>query len=202
MTKKIYVDIIHGYPEKDKYIFAHDLGSELLDYLGKDVFLLLLDSRILLNSSIFLSDQSWQLTPAAKGFGGFLNKLADRKGLRKDKNDKNLGNIYSENNPRLRSKIQDSKLIKITNVTWEFCRNEILHYRKDKIVRFGTMRKKYEEIVEVVKELFQDLYNKKSIPDDDIKVGYEKYVLSKYESQLSYRVKQKIIRFINKLWKK
>jgi len=198
MPKKVYLDIIHNYPDDDKYLLAYELGRELVDYMGKKLFLLLLDSKILLNSSIFLSDQSWQLTPAAKAFEGLLNKLADHKKLRKNSDDKKLGNIYSDSNPRLKAKIKDSKLIKITNVTWDFCRNEVLHFRKDGIIRFGSMRKKYDEIIEVSKELYQDLYHKKSNPDDDIKAGFEKYISQKYESR-RYKIKQIIKRLADKI---
>lgn len=195
--KKVYLEHIYGYPEDEIYSLAYRLGRELINYIGRDLFLLLLDSRILLQKHKFkTSEESWQLHPASKCLEGYLAKLISRKKLYEDKND-DIGDVFGRKSNKLRRIVKNKKLIEKTKSTWSFCRNDIMHYQKNNKYRIMEMNKRYEEILDTVIYLFEDLYTK-SDPDDEIRRGFKRHVSAKFKSN-KYRIKERAKRLIDRI---
>ena len=109
-----------------------------------------------------------------------------------------IGEIFGDQKEVLKDKIKDRKLIAKTKSTWDFCRNDIMHYQKGKKDKYFEMDKRYKEIVEIMILLFEDLYNTKTKPDDEIEKGYKKHVSSKYAGR-KYKIKENLISIIRKL---
>ena len=133
--KKLYLDSLYGYPKKEIYMLANKLGRRLTDFLGKELFCLLLDSKILMTSFSVkklrcISDETYKLHPVAKSLEGFLNKVINGKKLRKNKNDL-IGGVFGKEDELVRKKIKDKRLIAKTKSVWDFCRNDIMHYTKN-----------------------------------------------------------------------
>ena len=99
--KKLYLQFqFSGYPKKDIYCLAYTLGRRLSDFLGKEIFSLLLDSKILLN--VFqvkklrcISDGTYKLHSAAKALEGFLLKVIKGKGLQEQATDR-IGDVFGK----------------------------------------------------------------------------------------------------------
>lgn len=180
--KKLYLNILWGYPKKQVYGEAHTLGRRLVDFLGKELFSLLLDSRILLNTFgikkfYCVSDETYKLHPAAKALEGFLLKVIKGKKLQEQAMDK-IGEVFGKKDRIVRQKIKDRKLIAKTKSVWDFCRNDVMHFKQEKPSSLDV-GKKYDEIIELMVLLFQDFYGK-SEPDEEIKKGFKKYFRIKH----------------------
>ncbi len=178
--KKLYLDYLYGYPKKEVYGLANELGSRLTDFLGEDLFCLLLDSRILMLSFKIkklqcVSDETYKLHPAAKSLEGFLNKVIKGKSLKKSKNDL-IGGVFGKEDYLVRIKIKDKRLIAKTKSVWDFCRNDIMHYTENHSSSgYGELSKKYEEIIDIMTNLFTDFYGKTK-PDEETTKKFRKYL--------------------------
>jgi hypothetical protein len=176
----IFLDYLYLYPKKDIYFLAHILGKQLSKYLGEKGFTLLLDSKILLFISHTtelqsIREKSYQLHPAAKSLEYFLWKIIKRKKLN-PQNYSALGAVFGNKNySYLKTKFKNEKLILKTRYTWEFCRNEIMHFSEKK-PNNGNLLNKYSDITDLIVELYEDLYGKTE-PDEEIKSGFEKYFI-------------------------
>src|SRR3989339_765410 len=174
--KRVYLDFLYAYPKKEVYFLAYIFGRRLVDFLGDDGFCFFLDSKVLLFSNdpkeIWgIRDKTYKLHSGSKGLEYFLKKLIKGQSLKRNENEE-IPNTFDNSNPNLR-KIKDRKLILKTKSTWEFCRNEIMH-PSTKNYTHGDVLDKYGEITELVAELYKDFYGK-SIPDQEIKDGYDMY---------------------------
>jgi hypothetical protein len=170
-----------------------------MDYLGKRMFFLLLDSKILLynyeKKLNFISDETYKLQPACKVLEGFLKKLIKQKKLRQSEED-NIGDVFGNKQGTLRTKIKDRRLIAKTKTVWDFCRNEVVHYDENKNYYSGDLINKFNQITEIMILLFEDFY-KASKPDDEIKKGLNDYTLRDIKTT-KYKIKNKIVNFVNK----
>ena len=178
--KRLYLDFLWSYPKKEVYFLASNFGRRLVDYLGEEGFCLFLDSKVLLYSNdpkeIWgVRDKTYKLHSAAKGLEFFLRKVIKGQSLGRNQKDK-ISETFDYNNPKL-SKLKNRKLILKTRSTWEFCRNEIMHRSEHKYT-FGEILDKYGGIVNLVLELFKDFYGK-TVPDQEIKDGYEKFFINR-----------------------
>jgi len=126
-----------------------------------------------------------------------LNKLIVNKKLYTNKNQR-IGDVFGDQKEVLKKKIGDIRLIAKTKSTWDYCRNDVMHYQRGKKYRYDEMQKRFEEIIEIMKLLYEDLYNTESKPDDEIDKGFKMYVSSKYAG-LKYNLKERIIRLIRKI---
>ena len=179
--KKIYFDLsFRRYPKKEVYSLAYELGRRLAEFLGIELFKLLLDSRILLYKAFRLkqlqciSDETYKLHPAAKALEGFLKKTIKGKKLKEDRTD-SIGAVFGKKDRVVRRKIKDKRLIAKTKSVWDFCRNDIMHYSSTGSRHFLDMFKKYNEIIEIVILLYKDFYGK-SDPDEKIKKRFSRYL--------------------------
>jgi len=181
MAKKLYLEYIHLYPKKEIYSLAFGLGRRLINYLGEELFLLLLDSQVLLNyyprEIRCISDETYKIHPAAKALEGFLNKVIRGKKLKMSKGD-SIGEVFGKKDEVVRKKIKNKKLIAKTKSVWDFCRNDVMHFSPNRNRYSWRVRKKYEEITEIIVLLFKDFYGKTE-PDDEIRECLRKYVLEK-----------------------
>jgi len=179
---KLYLNISFNHPKEEVYCLAHTLGKRLSEYLGEELFALLLDSKILLNSFSIkklqcTKDKTYELHPAAKALEGFLLKVIKGKKLKESESD-NIGGVFGKKDAILRQKIKDKKIIAKTKSVWDYCRNDIMHYSPNHEYSSSEERKKYDEIVEVMLLLYKDLYGRTE-PDDKIDKGFNKYFLAK-----------------------
>jgi len=177
--KKLYLDSLYEYPKKEVYILANKLGRRLVDFLGKEIFCLLLDSKILLATFKIkrlpcFSDDTYKLHAAAKALEGYLRKVIEGKKLQEFKDD-TIGNVFGKKDKEVRKKIKDKKLIAKTKAVWDFCRNDIMHYSSSQSHQPLEMYDRYKEIVEIIPLLFKDFYGRTE-PDEEIKKNYKKYV--------------------------
>lgn len=197
INRKIYLEYLWEYPEDLKYRLAKILGRQLLDYLGEDIFCLLLDADVLLGAhSIRTFDKSYKIHPAAKALEGFLRKMIKRKKLYQDSKDQ-IGDIFGEKQKTLRLKINDKKLIAKTKAVWDYCRNDIMHYAEDKNFNFVEIHKRYEDIIQIIQLIYQDFYGA-SVSDDEIEEGYALSITTRHK-EIKYSIKARIIRFIREL---
>lgn len=179
--KKIYFEIeFSGYPKKEVWHLAHKLGNNLSCFLGAKKFKLLLDSKVLIDSWKIkflrpVSDDSYKLHSAAKALEGFLKKIIKGQKLESENFNK-IGKIFGGRHSDLSKKIKDARLIAKTKSVWDFCRNEIMHFTKKECSL--DERKKYDEIIEIMKLLFEDFYGKTE-PNEEINKNYKKYYLNK-----------------------
>lgn len=183
ISKKIYYDInFIGYPKDKIYSLAYDLGRELSEYLGVKAISLLLDSHsLILPQSLvklpyYIKDRTYQLHSAGKTLEYFLKKLIKRKKLNENPYDE-IGHVFGERSSKLKAKIKDRKLIAKTKAVWDYSRNSVMHYSDtfNEEIRYHD----YEEIVKLIISLYKDFYGKTE-PDDEIKKGWQEYVISKY----------------------
>lgn len=179
-----------GYPKYYVYDLANSFGPRLMDFLGEDMCKLLLDSEILTNHSSKelnrVSDETYKLHPAAKALEGFLEKVIKGKKLRQDKNDR-IGNVFGDKQTIARSKMRDPRLIAKVKATWDYCRNDIMHYGGQEL-SFLTLKKTHDEIKEIIFAVYTDLYGK-SDPSDEVKKIYQKEV-SKHFNQSMRKLKK------------
>lgn len=176
--KKLHLDFLYGYPKKEIYGLSHELGKNLTNFLGKELFTLLLDSKILLNSFTVkklqcIEDETYKLHPAAKALEGFLLKVIKGQKLQEHKRDV-IGTVFGKKDEIVRQKIKEKKLIAKTKSVWDFCRNDIMHYSLKRSVNYTESQKKYTEIIETMILLFKDFYGKTE-PDSKIEKGYKRY---------------------------
>lgn len=180
--KKIHLEFLHqldGYPADEVYLLAHQLGRRLLEYIGKDIFKLLLDSKVLMNEhKPNISDNSYKLHNAAKGFEGYLLKVIRGKQLSPGSNN-SIGDIFGKNDQIVRNKIKDKKVVAKVKSVWDFCRNDVMHFSPKKT--YGSeVFKKYDEIIETIILVFNGFYGK-TTPDAEISEGFKKYISSRYK---------------------
>lgn len=192
--KKLHLDLLsYNYPKKEVYLLAHNLGRRLTDFLGKDIFTLLLDSKILLYSGIkslrCISDETYKLHPAAKALEGYLNKVIKGKKLQEDELDR-IGEVFGKKDQKVRQKIKDRRLIAKTKTVWDFCRNDVMHFSSTGFSDFSSLNKKYKEIIELIILLFKDFYGKTE-PDEEIKKGFNKYFRPRSISRKITKVNKK-----------
>jgi len=195
MAKRIYYESLkYQYSMEDVYSLASELGDDLARYLGEDVFILLLDSKVLRKIYVNTSNSSWQIFPAALAFEAFLEKIVKNKKLRFHKKDK-IGEIFGEKSHNVKTKIKNKKLIAKVKATWDFCRNDMLHYNKKLEIDSIYVHKKVNEIIETIKLLYEDFYGE-SVANKEINMGVDKY--SSYKSK-KYKFKSYLKRLINKI---
>lgn len=197
--KRVYLDYIYrGENNEEKYILAKKLGRQLVDYLGEELFTLLVDSKVLMSKRLIniFSDASYTLHPAAKSFEGFLKKLIKQQKLCESKDDE-IGNVFGNKQGRLRKKIKELKIISKTKTVWDYSRNDTMHYKSKNKISFIEVGDRFDDIIEVIQVLFKDFYGK-SLPDEEINKKYDIYIAKKYRGR-KFVWKQKIIRFINKM---
>ncbi len=179
--KKLHLSFLYGYSKKEVYLLADKLGRRLTDFLGKDIFMLLLDSKILLYANIkglrCISDETYKLHPAAKALEGYLNKVIKGKKLQEAKSD-TIGEVFGKKDQKVRQKIKDRRLVAKTKTVWDFCRNDIMHFSSTSSSDFSSLNKKHEEIIELIVLLFKDFYGKTE-RDEEIKKGLNKYFRSR-----------------------
>lgn len=165
----------YSYPRYYVYRLANNFGVRLLDFLGKDLIKLLLDTEVLIShyhkDLSCISEDSYKLHPSAKALEGFLKKVLNGKKLREDTNDQ-IGDVFGGKQSIARKKMRDPRLIAKVKTVWDYCRNDIMHYGGRKLTVFD-LRKKNDEIKEIILEIFIDLYGK-SVPSDKISEIYEK----------------------------
>ncbi len=198
---KVYVGSykLRNYPDHVSYYLADKFGRRLLDYLGEDIFMLLLDSRTLVSfhdtKLNVLSDDSYKVVNASKALEGFLEKLINGKKLRMDKGDK-IGEVFGKKDSIVRAKIKDKKLIAKAKSIWDYSRNDIMHYSPNKKKSVLREYELVDDIIELVKELYSDFYGK-SEPDKEIKDEIMSYPLNyskKTKTKLSLFEKIRIFR--------
>lgn len=200
--KKVNLIYFNMYPKMELYSLANKFGRQLVDYLGKDMFSLLLDSKILqrnYNKSLYcISDKTYQIHPAAKALEGFLEKLLKNKKLKENTADK-IGDVFGMKQSKIRNKIKDRRLIAKTKSAWDFCRNDAMHFGGKK----PDISKLNDEIEEIIISLFCDFYGK-SEPDEEIskKFDSESMKFFKKHSPDTYKFLKEARSTIKKIKKK
>ena len=170
--KKLYLEFISKrYPKKEVYDLAYHLGERLTNFLGEDIFILLLDSKILLTSQIskigYEGDKTFKLHSASKALEGFLLKIIKGKKLKQDINDK-IGEVFGKKDNITKQKIKDKKLIARTKTAWDFCRNDIMHFSVNKRSTSLDMYNNHREIIDIMKLLYTDFYGKTN-PSEEVR---------------------------------
>lgn len=183
-----------GYSEEEVFRLAYDLGYELSNFLGENIFKPLLDSQILLSTPPprGIEDYSYRIHPAAKALEGFLLKLIRERHLYMDKNYE-IGRVFGEESQKVRKKIHDKKLIARTKSVWDFCRNDIMHFESTEKITIINVRRKYQEIIDLIKLLYKDFYTV-SKPNEEIIQGYNKYIRSAKRNNSKYIINWNRIR--------
>ena len=110
--KKLYLNLLYSYPQKEVYFLAYILGRRLINFLGEEGFCLLLDSKVLLFSSEpkelwGVRDKTYKLHSGSKGLEYFLRRLIRGQSLKRNENE-DIPNTFDNSNPNLK-KIKNRK---------------------------------------------------------------------------------------------
>lgn len=161
------------YPKYHVYRLAEHFGTRLVDFLDKDIYKLLLDSEVLTRHTGYpsVSEETFKLHPSAKALEGFLEKVIKGKGLRVDKNDK-IGNVFGDKQIIARKKMRDRRLIAKIKATWDYCRNDIVHYG-GKRLSYTDISRIRDDIKQIIFDVYTDLYGKSSPTEKIIEIRRE-----------------------------
>jgi len=173
---------IANYPKLVRYELAVKLGKKCVDFIGIDLFCLLLDGYVL-NTHYHddlscISDNTYTLHATAKALEGFLKKIIKTKRLKEDSKDE-IGDVFGRKSSVVKKRLKNKHLISKVKYVWGFCRNDVMHYSevKDDVPgqlllcnprRTKTLEeslKKFYIIVDLINDLHDDLYGKDIIKD-------------------------------------